>query len=67
LIAHQRLSRFGFFNIMSYFIYTALISSLLDPRLVDPPRWCIDPWSITLQRAGKLCIMPCFRLKQLYQ
>jgi len=31
---------------MSYFFYTDLISSLLDPRLVDPGstfdlRWCI--------------------------
>jgi len=30
------LSHFGSFNIMSYFIYTDLISSLLDPRLVYP-------------------------------
>jgi len=29
-------SHFSSFNIMSYFIYTDLISSLLDPRLVDP-------------------------------
>jgi len=27
---------FSSFNIMSHFIYTDLISSLLDPRLVDP-------------------------------
>jgi len=30
------LSHFNFFNIMPYFIYTDLISNLLDPRLVDP-------------------------------
>jgi len=30
------LSYFRFFNIMTYFIYTDLISSLLDQRLVDP-------------------------------
>jgi len=28
-------SRYISFNIMSYFIYTDLISSLLDPRLAD--------------------------------
>jgi len=27
---------FSSFNIMSHFIYTDLISNLLDPRLVDP-------------------------------
>jgi len=27
---------FNSFNIMSYFIYIDLISSLLDPRLIDP-------------------------------
>jgi len=32
----SRLSRFSSFNISSYFIYTGLSSSLLDPRLVDP-------------------------------
>jgi len=30
------LSHFCSFNIMAYFIYTDLIRSLLDPRLVDP-------------------------------
>jgi len=30
------LSHFSSFNIMLYFIYTDLISSLLDPRFVDP-------------------------------
>jgi len=30
------LSHFSSFNIMSYFIYTDLISSLLDPALDDP-------------------------------
>jgi len=49
------LSHFSSFNIMSYFIYTDLISSLLDPRLVDPgclldPR-LVDPGS-TLINVG---------------
>jgi len=30
------LSHVSSFNIMSYFIFTDLISCLLDPRLVDP-------------------------------
>jgi len=30
-----RISRFSSFNIMSYLIYNNLISSLLDPKLVD--------------------------------
>jgi len=30
------LSHFSSFNITSYFIYTDLITSLPDPRLVDP-------------------------------
>jgi len=37
-------SHFTSLKIMSYFIYTDLISSLLDPRLVDP--------GSTLIRAG---------------
>jgi len=30
------LSHFSSFNIISYFTYTDLICSLLDPKLVDP-------------------------------
>jgi len=29
-------AHFSSFNIMSYFIYTDLINSLVDPNLVDP-------------------------------
>jgi len=41
------------FYVRSYFIYTDLISSLLDPSLIDPgltfdSRWCIRSYVSTL-------------------
>jgi len=38
----------SFFNIMPYFIYTDIISSLLDSRLVDPGSALIHFVYITL-------------------
>jgi len=46
------------FNIFPYLIYTELISSLLDPKLVDPGSTLVHTWGATRLSAVPAVVKP---------